>query len=515
MVNEMSRYGFQWGVLVGAAVLVAAGCGNSVDKKRDSPVNNATNNGSTNAGGSNNGATNNGATNNGATNNGATNNGATNNGATNNGPTNNGGTNNGGTNNGGTNNGGGCFVDADGDGYGDAQFDGDCSGDGYASRGGDCDDSDRSISPGETADACDGIDRDCSGAWAPSVPTVCTSIQIALDQAAAADFDGVVEVGPGTYREAIVFPGTGLTLRGAGAGSTTIDGTGKGTSTVTFPPGSADGFEGFTVTGGEGTTQSEEEACQGGGIFANDSSPTLRNLIVEGNEAYCGGVFDAYGGGISLFLSNAVVENVVVRDNYSARAGGGIATFNASPTLRWLRVYSNEADLDGGGLHVYGGNPVLTNSAFVDNLSGVGGGVHVQSTAVAFQNLHLSNNDAYDGSAFACRSCTGSLRSTNFAYNEGGGRVVETRGTSSLTISYSNFYQNDDVTLGVDVVQQGNISVAPALTSTAGDVATWDLTPLPNSGLIDAGDPTARDPDQSRADIGAHGGPDGDWPAAP
>ncbi len=55
-----------------------------------------------------------------------------------------------------------CFVDADGDGYGDTDAPASCDDIGAVPDGGDCDDTDASISPGEP-EVCDGDDNNCSG----------------------------------------------------------------------------------------------------------------------------------------------------------------------------------------------------------------------------------------------------------------------------------------------------------------------------------------------------------------
>ena len=53
----------------------------------------------------------------------------------------------------------------------------------------------------------------------------------------------------------------------------------------------------------------------------------------------------------------------------------------------------------------------------------------------------------------------------------------------------------------------GNIAVNAKFTS----ASTYDFTLKSTSALINAGDPATLDADGSRADIGAYGGPGGDW----
>ena len=60
-----------------------------------------------------------------------------------------------------------CYVDADGDGFGDpgvtALAEGSCLGDGQSSSDGDCDDGDAQVHPDADEIAEDGVDQDCSG----------------------------------------------------------------------------------------------------------------------------------------------------------------------------------------------------------------------------------------------------------------------------------------------------------------------------------------------------------------
>ena len=55
-----------------------------------------------------------------------------------------------------------CYLDADGDGFGDSSATGDCDASGYVADGGDCDDADASVNP-DAEEVCDGVDNDCSG----------------------------------------------------------------------------------------------------------------------------------------------------------------------------------------------------------------------------------------------------------------------------------------------------------------------------------------------------------------
>ena len=56
----------------------------------------------------------------------------------------------------------------------------------------------------------------------------------------------------------------------------------------------------------------------------------------------------------------------------------------------------------------------------------------------------------------------------------------------------------------------GNVAVDPAFVSFSPSTPAqgWDFHLLDTSPLVDAGDPALSDPDGSRSDVGAYGGPD-------
>ena len=79
-----------------------------------------------------------------------------------------------------------------------------------------------------------------------------------------------------------------------------------------------------------------------------------------------------------------------------------------------------------------------------------------------------------------------------------------------MNIDYCDVYDNesDEVRIG-----SSSLTVDPDFTSFSSSTApdTWDLTLSASSDLIDAGDPAIYDTDKTTSDIGAYGGPNGDW----
>jgi hypothetical protein len=239
-------------------------------------------------------------------------------------------------------------------------------------------------------------------AWGATVyvPGDYSTIQGALNGSAAGD---TIIVEAGTYTENIAFSGRQVTLRSEkGPGVTIIDGgfpTGSDYwCTVAFKNG--DGadtvLEGFTIINGRQGTVS------GGGVFIENSSPTIRNNIIRDNENATGGGIccgattgacypvitdnlitgnrasgytDSNGGGAFFYHSFPKFRNNIVTAN-SAVFGGGIAfnkCFGQPLVIQNNVIDNNSADWDGGGLFVYRSGVIVTNCTIVDNSHGSSG----------------------------------------------------------------------------------------------------------------------------------------------
>lgn len=165
-------------------------------------------------------------------------------------------------------------------------------------------------------------------------------------------------------------------------------------------------IERFTITGGSANGSADEE-WQGGGIYCEKSSPTIRDNEVAGNHAI-------YGGGICILQCwrprTPTIENNVISAN-SGRWGGGIYCYDSSPWIMGNKITDNpgpsahsacwgagiyleacvrpvvanntitcnSASYDGGGIECDGSSPDITNNLITDNeanhLSGRGGAV--------------------------------------------------------------------------------------------------------------------------------------------
>ena len=265
------------------------------------------------------------------------------------------------------------------------------------------------------------------------------TIQLGINFSAGAD---TVLVKPGTYVENINFNGKLITLGSlflttqdtTHISSTIIDGDST-ESVVTFDNGedSTAVLCGFTITNG-----------LGGGTLP-----------------------DYYGGGITCKnLSNPILENLIIKSNYSVR-GAGICCGGSSPILQNMIIIGNSSEY-GGGIYCYiDANPILQNVTISGNTAstGCGGGICCYES-----DPSLINSILWNYSYFEIYISTGSVTAT---YSDIRGGYVGT----------------------------GNIDSDPRFV----DPANGDYHLQPTSPCIDTGDPASPlDPDGTIADMGAY-----------
>ncbi|MBI4770972.1 MAG: CSLREA domain-containing protein, partial [Chloroflexi bacterium] len=194
-----------------------------------------------------------------------------------------------------------------------------------------------------------------------------------------------------------------LTLQGAGASTTIVDGNGSTLNDRVF-----DIIGPVAVTLSNMTIQNGRRSANGGGI-QNAGDLTLTNVTVTGNTAVgfsFGGGLSSFGsltatnstfsgntadqgGGIYVGNGTAVLSSVTLSGNTatgsSADGGGLYVESSTSATLTDSTLSGNTADNNGGGLLNFG-NVTLTNATFTANTAGGDGG-----GLLNFQTLQLKN----------------------------------------------------------------------------------------------------------------------------
>ena len=425
-----------------------------------------------------------------------------------------------------------------------------------------------------------------------------TNIQDAIY--AANDGDSI-SVNEGTYYENINFYGKKITIGSFFLISqddyyishTIINGNAN-YSVVVFNSGEDENSKliGFTITNGS--------AAKGGGIYFDNSNPSLSNLIISGNSA--GGIVPSdgggglylsysnpsliditisentsfeYGGGVKCSSSNPTIFNVTISNNLATSMGGGIFFNYSSPSLDNAIIYENTAqhaggiflwyssphctnftitgntaDENGGGIYVSSESvPVLTNCTISENIAGdLGGGIMcgdiILNNCIISQNIAQDGGGIYSGSGYA--ELTNVVISGNTSNENGGGiycgsSTVLTNVTISentTNINGGGIYCRSNYTLNLLNCILYNDSpeeiyhwdIGDNISVTYSDIeGSWigmcniNANPLfisnndfhlqIGSPCIDAGNPNQiyNDPDGTRNDMGAYGGPGGDW----
>ncbi len=313
-----------------------------------------------------------------------------------------------------------------------------------------------------------------------------------------------------------------LTIRGAGASSTAIDGGGVNRvfvismgntvpiSGVRLQPGrgATGGPHGGGVANSGDLTLREVEVVgnsaegSGGGVYSILNSLTLIDSSVTGNTAgICGG--GVFNGGTMVVRGSTIADNQVL-DTMGCGGGGIFTQFDA--VMINSTVSGNEANVDGGGILNGGGGLELLNVTIAENTAdadgdgmGNGGGLANSGTVMLKNVISAGNTDAGGEGP----DCWGTI--VSLGYN-----LIEDGTGCSITGS-----------------GKGNIIGQSALLGALGDNGGPTLTHalLSGSPAIDAGDTLNAPPTDQRgfarpmdsdgdgdavADIGAFEVPDPD-----
>lgn len=191
------------------------------------------------------------------------------------------------------------------------------------------------------------------------VPDEYPTIQSAIDAASPYPTGEQIVVSPGTYHEAIDFKGRYVALRSTdGAAVTIIDALGLGAPVVTCAQRETYHvvIDGFTIRNGY--------SLQGSGFYLFDSSPTIKNCMIENNSTFG---FEGGAGLCALGTSSPYVRDCVFTNNYGTRPGGAILVdYSTSLFMSRTTFDGNESEESGGAIQNYG-TLSLVDCAFVNN----------------------------------------------------------------------------------------------------------------------------------------------------
>lgn len=249
-----------------------------------------------------------------------------------------------------------------------------------------------------------------------------------------------------------------------------------------------------TATGGSGNT------CNGGGVYCHeDCSISLIDVEIRGNSA---SAYFGEGGGIFLWDTKAILENVVISGNAAKLNGGGIYTMNESELIGTnVKILDNSAG-EGGGIFLYEGVTVLMNFILANNLANEtgtfwtvgGGGIYCNSSDPTLINGTIANNFAEDqGGAIFCDGSSPHLVNT-ILWKDLPQEIyfledIDFNDSSAITVSYSDLEEGLDGVetnnYGTVYWNEGNIDEDPLFK----DPGNYNFRITGDSPCIDSGKP--------------------------
>ena len=259
-------------------------------------------------------------------------------------------------------------------------------------------------------------------------------------------------VSPGDWSVPINFNGKNITLRSSeGPEVTRLIGMGS-ESVVRFDSGEISDavLEGFTIESGGGTVT--PSGLLGGGILILNSTPTIRNCIIENNTA-------ASGAGIHIegpTFGSVQLESLVLRNNSSADSGGGLCLKNsAEATVVNCHFENNVAEVVAGAILCEESTLSVFDSTMTGNSSNLAvGGVWIYLDSEAeMVNCTLENNSSLisGGGVVISDLARATLENCSFRGNMGGssgGAILLDSGSNQETqilrgcVFHDNFATN-------------------------------------------------------------------------
>lgn len=318
------------------------------------------------------------------------------------------------------------------------------------------------------------------------VPDEYPTIQAAIDE--AVDFDTVL-VADGTYtgdgNRDIDFLGKAIVLKSENGPQTCIINCG-GWPYI---------HRGFNFQSGEDSNSVLEGFMirnawaygeNGGAIYLNGSSPTIRDNIIIDNTSY-------YGGGIYCYNNSSpfITGNTITR-NSASRAGGICSVNNSSPTIENNMIWENEATLYGGGIYCLdNSSPTIRSNTISWNTARWGGGISCDEASLTTTGNTISGNSAsQSGGGIYCDSSAVTV-TNSILWNDSPDEIWGVN-SSEISVAYS------DVEGGWE--GEGNIDSDPIFVLPD----KLDFRLLWDSPCIDTGHPDYADADMTRSDMGAH-----------
>jgi len=188
--------------------------------------------------------------------------------------------------------------------------------------------------------------------------------------------------------------------------------------------------------------------------------------------------------------------------NGQSEYGAGIYCSNSNPTLSNLDINSNSAYGEeihsgaGAGVYCSNSNPIINNVKIQNNSAYVGGGIYcINGSNVSFTNVLIVDNAITEWNIELYFESSNVTVMNSIIWNN----LIGYTNVCNEDINYSNL---EGYELGI-----GNINLDPLFMS-SGNYHLQSNSPCINTGNPDS---QYNDMDGSRNDMGAYGGPNGNW----
>ncbi len=187
-------------------------------------------------------------------------------------------------------------------------------------------------------------------------------------------------------------------------------------------------LDGFTISGGHARDLAGSQSQHGGGMFIEQGSPTLVNLIFCGNKA------NGSGGGIFNDAGSPILKEVTFvnnKANLASGQGGGMANVNGSSPLLENVDFTRNLAYYGGGMFNTGSVLNISGAVFKANRATWGGGIfNAAGSSGTFTNISLTTNAAAGGGGMANDNSSPKMVNITWA-----GNVASQRGGGLSTAS--------------------------------------------------------------------------------
>ena len=344
-----------------------------------------------------------------------------------------------------------------------------------------------------------------------NIPDDYSTIQEGINASVNGD---TVLVQPGTYIENINYNGKNIVIGSlflttqdtSYISQTIVDGNGVG-SIVSFTQGENENavLIGFTIKNGYLRLDREPFGI---GIHITNSSPTIKNNIIEDNTCY----LYNNGCGIGLENSSSIITENIIRNNNGAYYGSGIYIYQSNGVIiEYNKIHHNinESGLGysyGGGICIRESNEIMLdrNLIYCNDVDwGGGGGIGFLNSSGTIVNNTITNNSLY-------------------IYGVGTGIYLDDNSSADIinTIIWDNTPHGWQQISGINAnvtycdiqdgyIGIGNIDTDPLFVdpNNGNYHLSWTNFPIPDSTMspcIDAGNPSSPlDPDGTITDMGA------------